>query len=262
LAGAVVGPDAETLGPFASSFLVNRAEVWEKLAEILLPHDAFTVIKAAKKTRNGRLAYQLLFRHYLGPNNVGNMAGEAEQVLATVQYKGEMRMWNFEKYALTHLRQHLILETLVIHGYTRIDAGSKVRYLLNGIRCTALDAVRTRIMSDKDLSQDFARCVTLFKDFVKQSAQVNRAQLGIAAMTVTPGGEQPKGEDRWYSIDEWRALPEDEQARSELLAPLTRRKVGERTHQRAALRRAANSHSDLSRSLRTRSRTRSISLLS
>jgi hypothetical protein len=80
LAGAAVGPDAETLGPFASSFLVDRAEVWEKLAEILLPHDAFTVIKAAKKTQNGRLAYQLLFRHYLGPNNVGNMAGEAEQV--------------------------------------------------------------------------------------------------------------------------------------------------------------------------------------
>jgi hypothetical protein len=44
------------------------------------------------------------------------MAGEAEQVLATVQYKGETRMWNFEKYALTHLRQHLILEALVIHG--------------------------------------------------------------------------------------------------------------------------------------------------
>ena len=226
LAGAVVGPDAETLGPFASSFLVDRAEVWEKLAEILLPHDAFTVIKAAKKTRNGRLAYQLLFRHYLGPNNVGNMAGEAEQVLATAQYKGETRMWNFEKYALTHLRQHLILEALVIHGYTGIDAGSKVRYLLNGIKCASLDAVRTRIMSDEDLSQDFARCVTLFKDFVKQSAQVNRAQLGIAAMTVTPGGEQTKGEDRWYSIDEWRALPEDEQATIRVARAARKKKGG------------------------------------
>jgi hypothetical protein len=212
LAGAVVGPDAETLGPFASSFFVDRAEVWEKLAEILLPHDAFTVIKAAKKTRNGRLAYQLLFRHYLGPNNVGNMADEAEQMLALVQYKGKTRQWNFEKYALTHLRQHLILEALVVHGYTGINAGSKVRYLLNGIKCLALDAVRTRIMSDEDLRQDFARCVTLFKDFVKQSAQLAHTQLGIAAMTMTPGGGQAKGKDRWYSIEEWRALPEEEQA--------------------------------------------------
>ncbi len=186
--------------------------MWEKLTEILLPHDAFTVIKAAKKTRNGRLAYQLLFRHYLGPNNVGNMAGEAEQMLASVQYKGKTRQWNFEKYVLTHLRQHLILEALVVHGYTGINAGSKVRYLLNGIKCLALDAVRTRIMSDEDLRQDFARCVTLFKDFVKQSAQLAHTQLGIAAMTMTPGGGQAKGKDRWYSIEEWRALPKEEQA--------------------------------------------------
>jgi hypothetical protein len=97
-----------------------------------------------------------------------------------------------QKVPLMHLRQHLILEALVIHGYTGIDAGSKVHYLLNGIRCAALKMVRTRIMSDEDLHQDFARCVTLFKDFVKQSAQVPRAQLGIAAMTVTPGGGQAK----------------------------------------------------------------------
>jgi hypothetical protein len=50
LAGAVVGPDTETLGPFAPSFIVDRVAVWEKLAEILLTNDAFTVIKAAKKT--------------------------------------------------------------------------------------------------------------------------------------------------------------------------------------------------------------------
>jgi hypothetical protein len=56
LAGAAVGPDAETLGPFAPSFIVDRSAVWEKLAEILLTNDAFTVIKGAKKTRNGRLA--------------------------------------------------------------------------------------------------------------------------------------------------------------------------------------------------------------
>jgi len=95
LAGAVVGPDAQTLGPFAPSFIVDRMTVWEKLTEILLTNDAFTVIKAAKKTRNGRLAYQLLYAHNLRPNNIGNMAGEAETVLNTVQYHGEKCQWNF-----------------------------------------------------------------------------------------------------------------------------------------------------------------------
>ncbi len=135
-------------------------------------------------------------------------------------------MWNFEKYALTHLRQHLILKALMIHGYIGIDAGSKVRYLLAGIKCALLDAVRTRIMSDEYLSNDFAHCVTLFKDFVKQSAQVNRAQLGIAALTVTPGGEQTKAEDRWYSIDEWRSLPEEEQATIRVARAARKKKGG------------------------------------
>jgi len=213
LAGAVVGPDAETTGPFAPSFIVNRAAVCEKLAEILLTNDAFTVIKAAKKAQNGRLAYQLLYAHYLRPNNIGNMAGEAETVLNTVQYHDEKRQWNFEKYALMHLRQHLILEALMAHGYVGIDPGSKVRFLLAGIRCSTLYAVKTRIILDEGLRADYARCVTLFKDFVKQTAQTTNVQLGIAAMSVNDNGRgKSKGEDCWYTLDEWRALPEDEQA--------------------------------------------------
>jgi hypothetical protein len=103
------------------------------------------------------------------------MAGEAEQVLALVQYHGEKHQWNFEKYALMHLHQHLILKALMAHGYTGINAGFKVFYLLNGVKCAVLNAVRTRIMSDKVLRTDFARCITLFKDFVKQSAQTSKS---------------------------------------------------------------------------------------
>jgi len=202
LAGAVVGPDAETTGRSALSFIIDRAEVWVKLAKILLTNDAFRVIKAAKKTRNGQLAYQLLYAHYLGPNNIGNVAGEAETVLNMVQYHGEKHQWNFEKYTLMHLRQHLILEALMAHGYVGINPGSKVCFLLAGIRCSALDAVKTRIILDEGLHTDFVCCITLFKDFVKQSAQTTNAQLGIAAMSVKDGGSgKSKGEDRWYTLD-------------------------------------------------------------
>ncbi len=122
------------------------------------------------------------------------MAGEAETVLNMVQYHGEK--WNFEKYALTHLCQHLILEALMAHGYVGIDPGSKVCFLVAVTRCSMLDAMKTRIISDEGLSVDFARCVTLFKDFVKQTAQTTNAQLGIAAMSVNDGGGKSKGEDR------------------------------------------------------------------
>jgi hypothetical protein len=94
------------------------------------------------------------------------------------------------------------------HGYVGINPGSKVHFLLAGIRCSTLDAVKTRIISDEGIRADFTRCVILFKDFVKQTVQTTNAQLGIAAMSVNGGGGgKGKGEDRWYTLDEWRALP-------------------------------------------------------
>jgi len=101
-----------------------------------------------------------------------------------------------------HLHQHLILEALMAHGYVGIDPGSKVRFLFAGIRCSALDAVKTCIISDEGLRTDFVCCVTLFKDFVKQTVQTTNAQLGISAMSVN--------ENLWYTLDEWCALPKDE----------------------------------------------------
>ena len=142
------------------------------------------------------------------------MAGEAENMLTMIHYHGKKRQRNFEKYALMHLHQHLILEALMAHGYVGIDPGSKVRYLLAGIRCSMLDAVKTCIILDESLRMDFACCITLFKDFVKQTAQTTNAQLEISAMSVNNGRGKKKSKDRWYTItmDKWCALPKDEQA--------------------------------------------------
>ncbi len=42
--------------------------------------------------------------------------------------------------------------------------------------------------------------------------QTSNAQLKIAAMYVNDGGGKSKGEDCWFTMDEWRAFLEDEQA--------------------------------------------------
>lgn len=77
------------------------------------------------------MAYNGLYQHYLGPNNVDkNMATMAEDKLKTTVYNGEQRRWDFEKYINVHKQQHSIMEGLVEHGYTGIDPRSKVRYLL------------------------------------------------------------------------------------------------------------------------------------
>ena len=53
----------------------------------------------------------------------------------------------------------------MVHGYAGIDNRSKVRHLVAGIKTTTLDSVKTRIMSDAVLRQDFDACVNLYKDF-------------------------------------------------------------------------------------------------
>ena len=53
-----------------------------------------------------------LKNHYLGPNNIGNMAAEAEHKLINATYRGEVRHWDFKSYASLHKEQHTILEGL------------------------------------------------------------------------------------------------------------------------------------------------------
>ncbi len=207
--GAAVGPNTEMVGPFSDAFFVDRATVCEKLSEILLTSDSFTVIKTAKASCNGRLAFTLLYAHYLGLNNVNYMAREAEKVLASSTYHGEKRNWTFEKDALLHLKQHHILEGLNPHGYTGIDPEPKVHHLNSGIKTNTLEAVKSRIILDEHLRADIARCVTHYKDVVKQTVNTANVQMGIAALNVAG---TDKGEDHWYTHEELKDFPEDEQA--------------------------------------------------
>jgi hypothetical protein len=76
--------------PHTGRPIVNdRRNVWDILSNICGKKSYFVYIKPALGTRNGRDAYMLLFDHFLGPNNVGNMASESETKLTSTLYNGE-----------------------------------------------------------------------------------------------------------------------------------------------------------------------------
>ncbi|KAI2495418.1 hypothetical protein MHU86_19093 [Fragilaria crotonensis] len=157
------------------------------------------------------MAYLALWTHYLGPNNVDNMATQAEQKLQSTVYNGEQRRWDFEKYINVHKQQHSILEGLVEYGYSGIDARSKVRYLMDGIRTDKYDSVKTRIMSDAALRNDFDACVTLYQDFIKQTASKAKgspSNVNISEVKVHSGNKRKRdeAEDRYYTKAEYAAL--------------------------------------------------------
>ena len=60
------------------------------------------------------------------------------------------------------------LEGLKEYGYAGMDEGSKTRHLLAGIKTTGLESVRTKILCNAELRQDFAKCVVLFMDYIMQ----------------------------------------------------------------------------------------------
>jgi hypothetical protein len=77
------------------SFVDDRRKVWYIMSNICGKHSCFVYIKPALRTSNGRDAYMLLFDHFLGPKNVGNMASEAETKLTGTLYNGEKKRFTW-----------------------------------------------------------------------------------------------------------------------------------------------------------------------
>ena len=197
------------------TFVTDNKMLFDKLAKLTREHECWTYIKPHARARNGRAAYMAFKNHNLGPNNIGNMAATAEHKLINATYRQEGRHWDFESYATLHKEQHTILEGLRKYGYAGMDEGSKTRHLLAGIKTTALDSVKTHILCNAELRQDFAKYVVLFKDYIMQT-KVNKPQeLNISSTTTKTEIEQKKRkphgrvEDR-YTIQEYKALSNEQ----------------------------------------------------
>ena len=213
------------VGGFTQTYLDDRSKVWELLSALTRDLECWSYVMPAHKNRDGRAAFFNLKLHYLGVNNVDNMAATAEKKLQTNSYSGETRKWNFEKYVRVHVDQHAILNGLREHGYAGIDKRTMVRYLTAGIKTTSLDHVKTRILSDASLRENFPACVNLFQDFITQK-EAESPHITIAAVNNIQ--QQPKnhknnkhgsngkregstGEvsDRYYVRSEWYAMPHE-----------------------------------------------------
>lgn len=202
------------------TFLNDNRAVWQIISDWCRDDPCWTYVKPFQRRRDGRGAYFGLWNHYLGPNNIDNAATTAERRLEMTSYDGEKRRWNFERFIKIHKDQHTILDNLREHGYSGIDERSKVRHLLNGVKTDKLDSVKTRIMSDQALRNNFDDCVTLFKDFIAQSSNMKNPTLEISAFKTETHNDQVRGrkpnppkrqteakvEDRYYTKAEYSKL--------------------------------------------------------
>ena len=69
-------------------------------------------MKPAKKHRDGRMGYNLIYNHYQGLSNINHMSASTEKKLAQCTYTDKKINWTLEKYATLNKDQHKILESL------------------------------------------------------------------------------------------------------------------------------------------------------
>jgi hypothetical protein len=150
------------------SFVNDRRKVRDIMSNICGKHSCFVYINPALRTSNGRDTYTLLFDHFLGPNNVGNMSSAAETKLAETLYNGENKRFTWETYIRIHTEKHAVLNGLKEYGHAGIDESSKVPRLLKGIKTAALDVCKTQVMVSPSLCDDFAETVESYYTFIKQ----------------------------------------------------------------------------------------------
>jgi hypothetical protein len=203
-------PHTDSSGAFTATYLSDRSKGWELLSALTRDQDCWTYVRPAQRDRDGRMAFLGLKNHFLGANNVDNMSARAERQLRSNPYTGEKRRWNFEKYVKLQKDQHIILEGLIEHGYSGIDNRSKVRLLLDGIKTTSLDTVKTRIMSEATLRSDFDACVNLFKDFIDQRSSSELREVHIAAVHQGggAGGANHNSQQNWDDVVPDMSVPD------------------------------------------------------
>ena len=145
------------------TFKTDTMKVWRLIYVITRDLGCWTDVKSAQRTRYGRIYYRDLWDHFLGLDNVDNMASEAERLLVAMHYSGERKRFNFERYVKIQKDQHHILEGIKEHGHVGIDPRSQVRHLTEGIKITQFYAVKAQIMATASLRTDYDGCVSLYK---------------------------------------------------------------------------------------------------
>jgi hypothetical protein len=143
-------------GPHSgSAYQLDNRKVWEIMKNICGSNHCYIYSKGASRAKDGREAFLLLFDHYLGASNVGNLATAAEERLKSRRYSGDKDNFDFEKYVWIHTEQHSVLNGLMDHDYSGIDESSKVRLLLTGITTSNYDVVKSQILASPALKTRF-----------------------------------------------------------------------------------------------------------
>ena len=137
------------MGPFRDIFQVDQKKFYDILFTIFSATEAWVYSETICKEKRGRTLFLALYVHYLGPYKVDHFSASLTCTHQNLDYHGEKKNCNLEKYQADHLEQHNISVGLESHGYSGIDDRAKVRYLIDGINNDKLEIFKTQVLHPK-----------------------------------------------------------------------------------------------------------------
>jgi hypothetical protein len=173
-------------------FQRNNERLWDYLAEYFHSTPAFAWIKAfaRRNGKDGRGAWQNVYSHYCGDQQLRRVRKEAMRKLATIHYEGEKRHFGYEKYCRAHVICHADLERTSADGVPMSET-DKCMYFINGLRhpmmAQAKAAYHARMPGQLDTFHALEQfCGTFI-------ASICREDCSVAATTTVANGQNRGG---------------------------------------------------------------------
>ena len=198
-------------GPFTPQFLQNDSQTFDLLLPMFEASGTpWTHVKKASRLRSGR---QLVFAYTkwaLGENRLDHEVKQLTNKLESLSYTGPSRNWNLEKLLTSHTEIHTRLEALEEYGYKGLDPRMAVSYLTGSVTFDPLQVVKTQILANTDLSNDFEKCASLYRSMglaIKADTPAPRQERNVSGLGT---GGNLGVEDRFYSTEEFKKLSEEQ----------------------------------------------------
>ena len=206
-------------------FDMDNKRVWRELKTMTVDGGGWTYIKRFGRSENGREAYIALKKQCEGDSAVLTRKAKAYNQIAKARYDGERKTYNFAKYVETH--QGAYNDIFDADETEAIPEAKRVRDFLSGINDPLLQSGIDFILSDASFLSNFEQTQQYLGTLVANRKQHNdsRSDRRGVASASTGGQKDIKIEDRWYPMNEWKELS-DEQKKQVTNLTAQRRKKG------------------------------------
>jgi hypothetical protein len=138
----------EEHGPFDPTFVQDLAKVYNILHTTWGTSQPWTHARsAAAKTQNGRKAFRVLHTHLLGGQQLVTSGSAIMTRLQLLQYDGDRRNFDFNKYVALHVAGHNDHNDLGEYGVELLTKSLKIVWFQKSITGKSLNTVRASILA-------------------------------------------------------------------------------------------------------------------